>query len=291
MAGAVGLIGIGNLGSAIAENLLGAGYRVVGYDQRDTAAFAAKGGVAAGSAADVARAAPVVVCCLATETAAEEVAAEMATALCPGQVVLDLATHPLEFKNKLAARIGAAGAMMLDGEMSGTPDMVRAHRAVILLGGDAAAVATVRPVCDAVTAKTFHLGPFGAAARMKLINNLLSAVHNLAAAEAMALGVKAGFEPKLLVEVLTSGSGTSAFLASRAPYMAERRFEPSAGALATFEKYLDLIPRLAEDVACATPLFDAAERCYRAALAEGRGGQDIAAMFEVVEAMPRGRNR
>ncbi len=145
-------------------------------------------------------------------------------------------------------------------------------------------------LCGLVTA-TFVLGPFGAATKMKLINNLLSAVHPAAAAEAMALGVKAGFAPDLIAEVLASGSGRSKFLLSRAPLTMARRFGQSSGSLNLFAKYLDHIPALADEVGGATPLFDAARACFQTALAQGRGDEDIAVVFEVLEAMTRRHGR
>ena len=286
----LGLIGIGNIGSVFAEAFLRAGHEVVGFNRPDARAFEAMGGKPAASARAVAEAAEIVFCCLPDEAAAESIypgADGLVAGLGPGHLVLDLASYTLPFKRRLAEEVARTGARLLDGEVSGTPDMLRNRAGSIFLAGDAEACARCLPLCRAVTAEAFVLGPFGAATKMKLINNLLSAVHTAAAAEAMALGVKAGFEPDLLARVLSSGSGSSKFLVSRAPLMAARRFDQPSGRLKLFGKYLEHIPELAADAGCATPLFDAAKRCFEEALAQGRGDEDIAVVFEVIEAMPR----
>jgi len=287
---AIGLIGIGNIGSVIAEKLLKSGRTVIGYSKLMPPEFAKTGGTPVASPKVVASAASLILSCLPDEAAAQEVyygSDGLLSGLRPGGTVLDLASYPLAFKRDLAGAVEATGATLLDGEVSGTPDMLRAGSGSIFLSGDLQNCERCLPACRLVAEETFNLGPFGAATKMKLINNLLSAVHTAAAAEAMALGVKAGFEPQLLARVLSKGSGSSKFLVSRAPLMASRRFKGSRGPLKLFAKYLKHIPELADQAECATPLFDAARSCFEIALRQERGEEDIAVVFEVIEAMKR----
>jgi 3-hydroxyisobutyrate dehydrogenase len=199
-----------------------------------------------------------------------------------GQVVLDLASYTLDFKRSLAEAAAARGATLLDGEVSGTPDMLRARTGVVFLGGETAAMDRVEPLLGTVVDRVFRLGAFGQATRMKLINNLLSTVHTMAAAEAMALGTKVGFDPALLAEILAAGSGSSKFLISRAPMMAARDFEAGSGGLMVFRKYLEHIPELAEEVDAPTPLLDTARLWFERAIAEGHGQEDIAVVYETL---------
>ena len=287
---AIGLIGIGNIGAVIAEKLLGSGRMVVGYSKPLTRAFAEAGGTPVDSPKAVAEAASLVLCCLPDEAAARDAyygTDGLLSGVEPGSTVLDLASYALDFKHDLARVVGETGATLLDGEVSGTPDMLRAGSGSIFISGDAQDCERCLPVCRLIAEETFLLGRFGAATKMKLINNLLSAVHTAAAAEAMALGVKAGFDPHLLARVLSKGSGSSKFLVSRAPLMAARHFDGSKGPLNLFAKYLKHIPELADEVGGATPLFDAARSCFETALKQQRGDEDITVVFEVIEAMSR----
>jgi 3-hydroxyisobutyrate dehydrogenase-like beta-hydroxyacid dehydrogenase len=286
----VGLIGIGNIGAVFAEKLVKAGKPVVGYSKPDARILAEIGGTPADSLEAVAKAASLILCCLPNEAAAQDAyygPNGLLRGLGKTHTVLDLASYTLSFKTDLALAAEHVGATLLDGEVSGTPDMLRANAGSIFLSGDTSGCERCLPVCRLLAEETFVLGPFGAATKMKLINNLLSAVHTAAAAEAMALGVKVGFEPNLLANVLSKGSGSSKFLVSRAPLMATRRFDGSKGPLNLFAKYLRHIPELATEANCATPLFDAARACFEAALQRGQGEADIAVVFEVIEAMKR----
>jgi 3-hydroxyisobutyrate dehydrogenase len=233
----------------------------------------------------VAEAATLILLCLPTEDAARDVyhgPDGLLAGLGADHLVLDLASYTLPFKRDLAERAASLGAVMLDGEVSGTPDMLRGRAGAVFLGGEEAAMDRAEPVLRCVFDRIFRLGAFGAATRMKLINNLLSTVHTMAAAEAMALGTKAGFDPALLAEVLSAGSGSSKFLVSRAPMMAARRFDQDAGALNVFRKYLEHIPELAEAADAPTPLFDTARAWFERAIDAGRGEEDIAVVYDIL---------
>ena len=112
----------------------------------------------------------------------------------PGQIIVELGSHPVPEKQKHVATLAEKGAAYLDGEVSGTPGMVSARKAVIYLGGDADAAKKVEPVIKGFADMCLYFGPFGAATKVKLINNLLVAINIAATAEAMALGLKAGVE-------------------------------------------------------------------------------------------------
>src|SRR6185436_9616815 len=150
------------------------------------------------------------------------------------------------------------GAIYLDGEVSGTPGMVAARKGVIYLAGDADACKKVEPVVKGFADMYLYLGPFGSATNVKLINNMLVAINIAAAAEAVALGLKAGVDINLMIKAIANGSGGSTQFGIRAPWMAERRFKPVQGSPALLAHYFEKIEGLAGSVGTATPLFDRA---------------------------------
>lgn len=285
----VGHIGLGQIGLPAATATVEAGYPTVGY-RRTRAALeplVAAGGAAAASTRAVVEAADVVLMCLPSVDALRAVMDEVVPALRPGQVIVELSTYPLVEKRRQADRVAERGAVMLDGEVSGTPGMVAARKAVVFVGGDAEAFETARPVLETFGV-AFHLGDFGAATKMKLVANHLVAVHTMAAAEAMALATKAGLDPHQVAKVIAPGAGGSKMFEVRAPRMADRAFLPAPGPITTLEKYLHLAREMAADADCATPLLDVATEHYLAAMAAGRGHEDIAVVFEHLEALRRG---
>lgn len=283
----IGMIGIGQIGLPIAINLMRAGYRVVGFRRSDRQAFVDAGGVALDSPGEVAARADVVLLCLPSITAqadALEGPRGVLQALSPGKIVIELGTYSREQKIAQAKRIGSMGAQMLEAEVSGTPPMVAERRAALFIGGSESLVAQCKPVLEAITAHQFHLGDVGSAVAMKLINNTLVAIHTLAAAEAMNMGARAGFDPHRVAEVLSKGSGNSAMLTIRAPIMAARSFTPAPGPFKTLQKYLDMGAELANELGCSTPLFSTASAYFFRGLEAGMGEEDIAAVITLLEA-------
>ncbi|MBT2304056.1 NAD(P)-dependent oxidoreductase [Variovorax paradoxus] len=282
----IGMIGIGQLGLPIAINLIHAGYRVVGFRRSDLGAFVDAGGVALASPAEVVRQADVILLCLPGVDAQESVLAGphgVLGALAPGKTVIELGTYPREFKLEQARRIGEAGARMLEAEVSGSPPMVAERRAALYVGGDAALVEACRPVLEGITAHHFHLGDIGSAVAMKLIANILVTVHILAAAEAMNLGTRAGFDPHRVAEVIRQGAGNSAMFTIRAPMMAARSFTPAPGPFKTLLKYLEMGSEMARDLDCSMPLFSTAVPYFMRGLEGGMAEEDAAAVIKLLE--------
>ncbi|UUZ71138.1 NAD(P)-dependent oxidoreductase [Polaromonas sp. P1(28)-8] len=202
------MIGIGQLGLPVATNLIRAGYRVVGFRRHDREEFVRRGGEALESPTQVVRAADVVLMCLPSEEAqlcTLEGPEGVLAAIRPGHVVIELGTYARAFKVAQAQRIEARGGRVLEAEVSGSPSMVAERKAALYLGGSEELAEECKPVLDAITAHHFHLGEFGSAVAMKLIANYLLTIHTLAAAEAMNIGVRAGFNPHRVAEVIKQG--------------------------------------------------------------------------------------
>jgi 3-hydroxyisobutyrate dehydrogenase-like beta-hydroxyacid dehydrogenase len=285
----IGFVGLGKIGLPIAENLLKSGYRVLGYRRSSMADFEKLGGIAEKSPADVGAKADIVFSCLPSSNALEDVVqgpGGLVRSARPGQIIVELGSHPLPVKHRQIEPLAAKGAVFLDGEVSGTPGMVSARKAVIYLGGDAEACKKVERVIAGFADSCIYFGPFGAASKVKLVNNLLVAVHIAAAAEAMALGVKAGVDVDLMIKAIASGSGGSTQFGIRAPWMAQRRFLPAQGTAPALAHYFDMIDDFAASVGTATPMLDRAVDLYERCIEMGFGEHDVAVMVDVINSLP-----
>ena len=206
----------------------------------------------------------------------------------PGQIITELGSHPVPEKGRHVAPLAKKGAVYLDGEVSGTPGMVAARKAVIYLAGDAGAAKKIEPLVKGFADLCIYFGPFGGASKVKLVNNLLVAINIAATAEAMALGLKAGVDVDAMIKAVANGSGGSTQFGIRAPWMAQRRFKPIQGSPALLSHYFGMIDDWADSTDTATPLFDRAvelyQRCADMGLSEDN---DVAVMIDVLNAMPR----
>lgn len=283
----LGMIGIGQLGLPIATNLMRAGFRVVGYRRTDREEFVKRGGVALDSPAEVTNAADVLLLCLPSEAAALETLNGpngVLAALKPGQIVIELGTYKKAFKLEQAALLEQRGARTLEAEVSGSPPMIAERKGALYLGGSKELVEECSPILKAIAENQFHLGEYGSAVTIKLIANYLLTIHTLAAAEAINMGTRAGFDPALVADVIKVGAGNSAMFTIRGPMMAARKFSPAPGPFTTLEKYLDLAGELAGELGCATPLFSAAAPYFYRGLKSEIATEDISAVIKLIEA-------
>jgi len=289
----VGFVGVGKIGMPISQNLIRSGYRVVGYRRGSLAEFEQIGGVPARSPAEVGEQADVVFSCLPSDEALDEVVQGprgLVHSARPGQVVVELGSYPVPVKARQIEPLAHKGAAFIDGEVSGTPGMVSARKAVVYLAGDEQACKRIEPVVAGFADSCIYFGPFGAASRVKLINNLLVAIHIAATAEAMALGVKAGVDVPLMIKAIATGSGGSTQFGIRAPWMAERRFKPVQGTIPGLQHYIDMIGNFADEVGVATPLLDRTAELFERFVAMGLSDCDGTAMIDVISSLPRESN-
>ncbi len=282
----IGVIGLGKIGLPAAENLLKSGFRVVGFRRSPSPEFERIGGVRVGSAQDVADQADVVLSCLPSVEALDDVVSGpqgLLNTIRPGQIVVELGSFFLADKQRQLALIEQCGARLIDGEVSGTPAMVGARKGVVFLAGDEQACKDVEPVIRGFADTSFYFGPFGAATKVKVINNLLVTLNVSAAAEAMALGLKAGVDVPTMIKAISIGSGSSLMFQIRAPWMAERRFLPPQGEVAQLFHYIDAAQQMGRELGSPTPLLDRAAELFQRADAMGLTHQDVAAIIKVIE--------
>ena len=291
----VGFIGVGKIGLPISENLIKSGYRVLGYRRGSLADFEKIGGTPAKSPAEIGAQTDIVLSCVPSIEAMEDVINGphgLIHSARAGQIVVELGSHPVPDKEKHVATLAKKGAAYLDGEVSGTPGMVAARKAVIYLGGDAAAAKKVEPVIKGFADLCLYFGPFGAATKVKLVNNLLVAINIAATAEAMALGLKAGVDVDLMIKAIASGSGGSTQFGIRAPWMAQRKFHPVQGQASLLFHYFHMIEQWADQTGTATPLLDRAIELYQKCCDMGLGdSHDVAVMIDVINALPREKTK
>ena len=287
----IGFIGVGKIGLPICENLIKSGYRVLGYRRGSLAEFEKIGGVPAKSPKEIGAETDIVLSCMPTPDAMNEVVNGpngLIHSARSGQLIVELGSHPVPEKEKHVSTFAKKGSAYLDGEVSGTPGMVAARKAVIYLGGDAAAAKKVEPVIKGFSDMCLYFGPFGAATKVKLVNNLLVAINIAATAEAMALGLKAGVDVDLMIKAIASGSGGSTQFGIRAPWMAQRKFHPVQGQAGLLFHYFHMIEQWADETGTATPLLNRTIELYQKCCDMGLGEtHDVAVMIDVINSLPR----
>lgn len=294
--GKVGVIGLGIMGGAFARNLAASGWRVVGYDidaarRRE---LARAGVEIAPNAAAVAAAAPIVITSLPKPEALIGTAKVIAAAGLPRRIVAECSTFTIEDKEKAERILRAAGHVMLDCPVSGTGSQAKTGDLVIYASGDRKAIARIKPVFAGFSRKTYDVGAFGNGSRMKYVANLLVAIHNVASAEAMVLGMKAGLDPKVIFEMVSNGAGNSRVFELRAPMMVKNRYSDATMKCSVWQKDMDVIGAFARKLKAPTPLFNATLPVYAAALKSGHANDDTAAVCAVLEAkagIKRGKGR
>ncbi|MFQ3622395.1 MAG: L-threonate dehydrogenase, partial [Acetobacteraceae bacterium] len=277
----VAAIGLGSMGLGAARNLLKAGLDVVGVDPRAEAreAFAGIGGRAVARAADIdpdTEAVLVLVVTAAQTEAALFGEGGAAARLAPGAVVISSATMSPEAARALAAKAEASGLLYLDAPVSGGARGAAEGAMVVMASGPEAAFARAGPVFDAVARKVWRLGDApGIGSTVKMVNQLLAGVHIAAAAEALALGIRAGVDPALLHEVICTAAGNSWMWGDRVPHILAGDDTPRS-AVDIFVKDLGIVLESGRALTFPLPLTAAAHQLFLAVSAAGHGGRDDA---------------
>ena len=195
----VGFLGLGQMGAAIAERLEGGDARLHVFDPNPVAVapFVLRGAVDAGSAAAVARAAPIVFACLPTAAVSEQVAAEVAASRTL-RIYVEMSTIGSAAMARIAQSLAVRGITLVDCPISGGPKGARAGTLSVIAAGPRAALDEIRPLLARIGRNVFEVGERpGQAQLMKLVNNLISAANMAAAFEALVLGAKGGLDPGL----------------------------------------------------------------------------------------------
>ena len=288
MAELVGVLGLGVMGSAMAKNLIAEGFEVIGFDPVPAALtrFVGFGGTAAASPAEVAERCQTVVLSLPTTQALAEAvggASGLVSATARGTIAIECSTLPLEAKIAARDALAATGKTLLDCPVSGTGAQAAVKDLVLFASGDRDAFDKARPVFAGFTRVQRYLGDFGNGSIMKYVANHLVTIHNVAAAEAMVLGMKAGLDPAVLYETLADSGGSSRVFQVRGPLMRDASYDVATATIRTHLKDLSIIGAFANALECPVSLFAAAAQTYYAGAAQGRENQDTASVCAVLE--------
>lgn len=279
---AVGILGVGRMALPIAAALVEAGHSVTGYRRGPLDEFVALGGKAQPSGEAVAEQSDILLVLVPDERAMLDLLANVAPSLRGGATVICLATHPVRAKQAAADIVARAGAVFLDGEISGTPDMVRSRTASVMIGGARADFDRVRPVLGSFSDTIQFVGPVGNAVKLKLVTNLLVAVHSFAAAEALQCAARLGLDPVEALGWLNASPAMSRMLEVRGPIMAERRFVPGNGP--AFLNYFTLLREALDDNRSSPgPMLELTETWFRRSVELGFAERGIAGIHESLD--------
>jgi 3-hydroxyisobutyrate dehydrogenase-like beta-hydroxyacid dehydrogenase len=281
----VGVVGLGIMGGAFARNLIAAGWRVVGYDidPARCRALAKVGAAIAKDAGDLARKVPIIITSLPKPQALMSTVKAIAAAGVPRRIVVEASTFTIADKQSAERVLRRAGHILLDCPVSGTGSQAATGDLVIYASGDSKAIGRLKPMFAAFSRKTYDVGAFGNGSKMKYVANLLVAINNVASAEAMVLGMKAGLDPQTIFEMVSSGAGNSRVFELRAPMMVKNRYQDATMKCSVWQKDMDVIGAYARELRAPTPLFSATMPIYAAAIDQGHADDDTAAVCAVLE--------
>jgi 3-hydroxyisobutyrate dehydrogenase-like beta-hydroxyacid dehydrogenase len=282
---AVGVIGLGIMGSAMSANLVKARFEVFGYDVLPArrAALKRARGKPCDSAAEVAARAGLVITSLPSAQALHDVAREIETPC----IVIETSTLPLDDKRLARETLAKKRIVLLDCPLSGTGAQARTKDLVVYASGERSSFEKTKAVLEGFSRSHHYLGEFGNGSKMKYVANLLVAIHNVAAAEAFVLGMKAGLDAKTIYEVAGDGAGTSRMFQVRGPQMVAGRYDDATMKVEVWQKDMKIIGEYATKLGAPTALFNASAALYTAAMAQGFGKQDTASVCAVLEGMAR----
>jgi 3-hydroxyisobutyrate dehydrogenase-like beta-hydroxyacid dehydrogenase len=285
--GNVGVVGLGIMGGAFAQNLVKAGWRVVGYDIDPARRRAmTKAGVEmAPDAKALAAAVPTIITSLPNPAALDVTVKAIVDAGVRPRAIVEASTFTIDDKLRAERALAKAGHVMLDCPVSGTGAQAKVKDLVVYASGDSKAIRKLRPLFTSFTRAMHDLGAFGNGSRMKYVANLLVAINNVASAEALVLGIKAGLDPQTVFDMVTAGVGNSRVFELRAPMMVKDRYDEPTMKVSVWQKDMAVIGAYARQIGVPTPMFDATVPVYDKAMKSGHADHDTAAVCAVLEKM------
>lgn len=284
----IGFIGLGIMGSSMADNLLKAGYQLFVFDQLPgkTKALAERGATACGTPQEVAANCEAVVIMVKNDKDTEDVVLGehgILKGAKSGLVILNSSTILPSTSKTLAAAVAAKGYEMLDCPVTGSAPQAKQGTLAFMVGGSKAAYERCEKVLLAMGKAAYYLGVSGNGSYAKLANNTMYAINLLAFVEAVSIASKSGIDPELFIEIVGKGGAKSAVAEAKLPKILDRDFSP-AFSLAMMNKDLGLVTQLTADLGLTTPVFDAVKGVLAKALAEGWGEEDLSSVVKLYEA-------
>jgi 3-hydroxyisobutyrate dehydrogenase-like beta-hydroxyacid dehydrogenase len=280
---AIGLVGLGLVGQAVASRLLAAGFAVQGFDLREEARAALQtlGGTALPSVRAIGAAAPCVLLAVFDTKDVLSVLEQDDGLLAPGhavRTVIDCSTGTPEVLQALAARLRPRGIDFIEAPLSGSSQQIAAGEATQLLGGEAKAIAGSVAVFDAIARQRVHVGAAGMAAKAKLATNLVLGLNRAVLAEGMAFAESLGIAPDAFLALVLATPARSAAAEAKGPLMVSGSFEPQSR-IRQHLKDVGLMLDAARAAGQPLPLSQVHARLMREAIAAGDGDLDNAAII------------
>jgi len=292
----VGLIGLGAMGSGMAQSLRRAGHTVHVFDVRREAAeaFAKDGGVACASVAELGAACDVVISVVVNAAQTEAVLfgdQGCASHMKPGSVFVMCSTVDPNWSVALEARLEGMGLRYIDAPISGGAAKAASGQMTMMTAGKPEAYAVAEPFLNAMAGKVYKLGDSaGAGSKVKIINQLLAGVHIAAAAEAMALGLREGVNAEALYEVITNSAGNSWMFENRMAHVLAGDYTPLS-AVDIFVKDLGIVLDVARASKFPLPLSSTAHQMFMQASTAGFAKEDDSAVIKIFPGieLPKGK--
>jgi 3-hydroxyisobutyrate dehydrogenase-like beta-hydroxyacid dehydrogenase len=282
---AIGLIGVGLVGSALADRLLGAGRRLIGWDVDEDrrTALRARGGDVARDADEVFSSCSRVLLSLPSHREVGDVIRAAGATLGRGLTIIDTTTGDPASTEELARTLNEQGVIYLDATISGSSAQVRAGSATVIVGGDAAAVAACSDIFALMGSQTFHPGPAGTGAKMKLVTNLVLGLNRAALAEGLAFAESIGLDPAVSLAVMRGSLAYSRIMDTKGERMIRGDFAPDAR-LSQHLKDVRLIVDIGRHAGLPMTLSAAHRKVLEGAEAAGYGDLDNSAIIKVLGA-------
>jgi 3-hydroxyisobutyrate dehydrogenase-like beta-hydroxyacid dehydrogenase len=276
----VGLIGLGHMGTAMAERVLDAGYELVVYNRtpEKAGALAERGAAVAETAAELAERVDVVLTSLANDEALEAVAAQVIASARPGTVLVDTSTVSPAASARVASLAGAASVPYLRAPVSGNPAVVRAGNLSFIVSGETETLAGVEAILLAIGPTIHHVGDEEQARVVKLAINLMIAGLAELMSEALVLGEAAGVSRATLLEVMGSSAAGAPFVKYKTEPLLRDDFSATF-TTALMEKDVDLVLAVAEEAGVELPLAGELKRILLGAIEAGFADDDFISLF------------
>lgn len=283
----IAVIGMGQMGSAMAARLRESNFDIVGFDvSADQRGRLAKDGFRmASSISEALKDRSIILTSLPDPKAVSEAwlsADGIVASATKGSLCIELSTIDPQTMRSVAEAAAARGIAVVDCPVSGGPNEARTGKLILIAGGDLADVTRAEPVLQRLGADWKHTGAVGTAKAVKIVNNMMTMGNVLVAAEAFALGVAAGVEPQKLYDVLSVSGGRSHHFTKRFPNALKGDFSPGFK-MELGEKDLALAVELGRTIKMPTPSASSSRELYSLALAEGFRGQDIVALLSMYQ--------
>jgi 3-hydroxyisobutyrate dehydrogenase-like beta-hydroxyacid dehydrogenase len=280
----IGVIGLGNIGGAIAANLIADGHdvRVHDLDPTRVESLVAAGAKAAPSATALAKHTEVVFTSLPNPAIMDAVATAWLAGATPGAVLVDLSTNAPTTVRAVGARVSAAGCHLLEAPLTGGAPGAKMRMLVFMVGGDVAVYERCKPLLDKLGRASFHIGPLGSGNVAKLVNSLLAFTAAWVSLEGLAIAAKAGIDLRTMIDVIRTG-GAGNFFTDRMVEGINERNRPTSFSLALAAKDAGLLLDVGRDLGVPTPVAAEVAQSFVAAIAAGLGERDFTDLVELME--------